>query len=195
MRLSEFDFDLPEDRIALRPASPRDSARLLVVAGRGELADRRVSDLPDLLREGDALVFNDTRVIAARLKGLRRRDDGAVAVEATLHRRLSPSRWSAFAKPGRRLAPGDRIVFGEAGDRACLLSALEDLADQGTDILTLGQYLQPTRDHLPIVRYVHPDEFAEYKILGEALGFKHVEAGPLVRSSYHALEQTESANK
>jgi S-adenosylmethionine:tRNA ribosyltransferase-isomerase len=125
MRLADFDFDLPEARIALRPASPRDSARLLVVGATGDLTDRRVSDLPGLLRPGDALVFNDTRVIAARLKGLRRRDDGVVAVEATLHRRLSPSRWSAFAKPGRRLAPGDRIVFGEAGDRACLLSALE----------------------------------------------------------------------
>ncbi len=125
MRLADFDFDLPEARIALRPASPRDSARLLVVAEGGALADRRVHDLPDLLRPGDALVFNDTRVIAARLKGLRRRDDGVVAVEATLHQRLSPSRWSAFAKPGRRLAPGDRIAFGEAGDRACLLAALE----------------------------------------------------------------------
>ena len=125
MRLADFDFELPEARIALRPASPRDSARLLVVAEGGALTDRRVSDLPGLLRPGDALVFNDTRVIAARLNGLRRRDDGVVAVEATLHRRLSPSRWSAFAKPGRRLAPGDRIVFGEAGDRACLLSALE----------------------------------------------------------------------
>ncbi|HLY79150.1 MAG TPA: S-adenosylmethionine:tRNA ribosyltransferase-isomerase, partial [Caulobacteraceae bacterium] len=96
MRLGEFDFDLPEDRIALRPASPRDSARLLEVAEGGALADRRVSDLPGLLRPGDALVFNDTRVIPARLRGLRRRDDGVVAVEATLHRRLSPSRWSAF---------------------------------------------------------------------------------------------------
>ena len=132
MRLGEFDFDLPEDRIALRPASPRDSARLLEVAEGGALADRRVSDLPGLLRPGDALVFNDTRVIPARLRGLRRRDDGVVAVEATLHRRLSPSRWSAFARPGRRLAPGDRIVFGEAGDRACLLSALEaTVAEKG----------------------------------------------------------------
>ena len=75
------------------------------------------------------------------------------------------------------------------------LPRCKDLAAQGTDILTLGQYLQPTREHLPIVRYVHPDEFAEFKILGEAMGFKHVEAGPLVRSSYHAFEQTESAIK
>src|ERR1700727_1236544 len=98
MRLDDFDFDLPEARIALRPASPRDAARLLVVANGGALADRHVRDLPDLLRAGDALVFNDTRVLAARLRGLRRRDEGVVAVEATLHRRLSASRWSAFAR-------------------------------------------------------------------------------------------------
>ena len=125
MRLADFDFELPESRIALRPASPRDAARLLVVAPDGELSNRGVRDLPDLLRPGDALVFNDTRVIPARLRGVRRRDDGAVGVEATLHRRLSPSRWTAFARPGRRLAVGDRIAFGEAGDRACLLSTLE----------------------------------------------------------------------
>ncbi len=132
MRLTDFDFDLPEDRIALRPASPRDSARLLVVGADGTLADRHVRDLPGLLRPGDALVFNDTRVIPARLRGVRRRDDGVVAVEATLHKRLSPSRWSAFAKPGRRLRPGDRIAFGETSDRACLLTALDaTVADKG----------------------------------------------------------------
>jgi S-adenosylmethionine:tRNA ribosyltransferase-isomerase len=125
MRLADFDFDLPEARIALRPASPRDAARLLVVGADEALADWHVRDLPGLLAPGDALVFNDTRVIPARLRGLRRRDDGVVAVEATLHRRLSSSRWTAFAKPGRRLAAGDRIVFGETGDRACLLAALE----------------------------------------------------------------------
>lgn len=88
---------------------------------------------------------------------------------------------------------GLMLGLGEA--KAEVLATLEDLAAQGTDILTLGQYLQPTRDHLPIVRYVHPDEFAEFKVRGEAMGFKHVEAGPLVRSSYHAFEQTESAHK
>ncbi len=125
MRLADFDFDLPESRIALRPASPRDAARLLVVAPGEPLQDRRVRDLPALLSPGDALVFNDTRVIPARLKGERRRDQSVVAVEVTLHRRLSSSRWAAFAKPGRRLAAGDRINFGETGDRACLLGALD----------------------------------------------------------------------
>jgi len=97
---------------------------LLVDAGRA-LSDHHVRDLPQLLRPGDALVFNDTRVIAARLKGTRTRGESVVAVEATLHRRISGSAWTAFAKPGRRLAPGDRIVFGESNDRACLLGALD----------------------------------------------------------------------
>jgi lipoyl synthase len=87
------------------------------------------------------------------------------------------------------------LMLGLGEEKQEVLATLRDLAGQGTDILTLGQYLQPTRDHLPIVRYVHPDEFAEFKILGEEMGFKHVEAGPLVRSSYHAFEQTESAIK
>jgi len=86
-------------------------------------------------------------------------------------------------------------MLGLGEEKNEVLATLQDLAAQATDILTLGQYLQPTRDHLPIVRYVHPDEFAEFKVLGEAMGFKHVEAGPLVRSSYHANEQTESAHK
>ncbi len=123
MPLSDFDFELPEARIALRPASPRDAARLLVVGADG-VDDRRVDELPGLLRRGDALVFNDTRVIPARLRGVRRQGDSAVAVEATLLARRSASRWTAFARPGRRLAIGDRIEFGETGDRACLLSSL-----------------------------------------------------------------------
>ena len=95
MKLSDFDFDLPDERIALRPAEPRDSARLLVVSDDG-LQDRQVRDLPGFLRPGDILVFNDTRVIPARLNGLRVREETTVRVEATLHRRLSPppSGWS-----------------------------------------------------------------------------------------------------
>jgi S-adenosylmethionine:tRNA ribosyltransferase-isomerase len=124
MQLADFDFDLPEDRIALRPASPRDSARMLVVEPGGALKDLAVRDLPDQLRRGDVLVLNDTKVIPARLKGVRRRDDSVVAVEATLHRRLSPHSWTAFMKPGKRLAEGDRVQFGEAHDRACFLGEL-----------------------------------------------------------------------
>src|SRR5260221_336032 len=77
-----------------------------------------------LLRAGDLIVFNDTRVIRARLRGQRHRNGARVAVEATLHRRLSPSRWTAFMKPGKRLAPGDRLLFGQAEDRACALNML-----------------------------------------------------------------------
>jgi len=124
MQLADFDFDLPEDRIALRPAHPRDAARLLLVRPGESFADARVSDLPGLLQRGDALVLNDTRVIPARLKGQRLRDDSRVAVEATLHRRLSGHVWTAFMRPGKRLAEGDRIVFGEAHDRACFLGEL-----------------------------------------------------------------------
>ena len=115
MRTADFDFDLPDDHIALRPAEPRDSARLLVVRN-GALEDRIIRDLPDFLRPGDALVFNDTRVIPARLSGVRQRigpegETLTVAVEATLHHRDAPDVWSAFMKPGKRLKAGDRIRF------------------------------------------------------------------------------------
>jgi S-adenosylmethionine:tRNA ribosyltransferase-isomerase len=134
MRLDAFDYDLPDDRIALRPASPRDAARLLVVPLDGTLLDRQVRDLSDYLRSGDVLVFNDTKVIAARLGGTRERDGSVVAIEATLHRRLAPHRWTAFAKPGKRLKAGDRIRFGAPTDRACLLAALDaTVAEKGGD--------------------------------------------------------------
>jgi lipoyl synthase len=86
---------------------------------------------------------------------------------------------------------GMMLGLGETRDE--VLSTMESIAAQHADILTLGQYLQPTREHLPVVRFVHPDEFAEYKQLGERMGFRHVESGPLVRSSYHAFEQEAAA--
>ena len=115
MKTADFDFDLPENRIALRPADPRDSARLLVVQD-GALDDRIIRDLPDFLRPGDALVFNDTRVIPARLSGVRERigaegETLTVPVEATLHHRDAADTWSAFMKPGKRIKAGDRIHF------------------------------------------------------------------------------------
>jgi lipoic acid synthetase len=112
---------------------------------------------------------------------------------AVYERSLELLRRSKEAHPEVPTKTGLMLGLGE--EKYEVLATLQDLAAQGTDLLTLGQYLQPTRDHLPIVRYVRPDEFAEYKILGEAMGFKHVEAGPLVRSSYHAFEQTESASR
>ena len=86
------------------------------------------------------------------------------------------------------------LMLGLGETREEVLTTMTDLVAQGTDILTLGQYLQPTRDHLPVVRFVHPGEFAEFKRLGEQMGFKHVESGPLVRSSYHAFEQEQAAH-
>jgi S-adenosylmethionine:tRNA ribosyltransferase-isomerase len=108
MRVDLFDFDLPPERIALRPAAPRDSARMLLVPGGGALADRWVSDLPSLLRAGDCLVFNDTRVIPAQLEGMR----GEARIGATLHKRLSLREWQAFLRNAKRVRAGDRIDFG-----------------------------------------------------------------------------------
>ena len=108
MRVELFDFDLPPKRIALRPARPRDSARLLTLAGDGSLADHLVSHLPQLLRAGDVLVFNDTRVIPAQLEGRR----GEARIGATLHKRLDLRCWQAFIRNAKRLRLGDRIDFG-----------------------------------------------------------------------------------
>jgi len=127
MRTDLFDFVLPEDRIALRPALPRDSARLLVVRPQDAPAlDDRVSrDLPDLLRPGDALVVNETKVIPASLHGRRiGRGEHEPAIEATLIKRLDGSRWVALAKPGKRLAAGDVVRFGSEG-RVCFLDQLD----------------------------------------------------------------------
>jgi S-adenosylmethionine:tRNA ribosyltransferase-isomerase len=173
MRTDLFDFDLPDDRIALEPVSPRDAARLLVVRpsspsprerhaegvlsarreGRGEgqqqasalvsaphpnplpileerwgegtaFQDRVVRNLPELLRPGDVLVFNDTRVIRAALQGGRWRGENRAQIAFNLHKRLDESRWLAFARPAKRLAAGDRVRFGHDG-RVCLLGTLE----------------------------------------------------------------------
>ena len=126
MDVSLFDFDLPEELIALRPAVPRDAARLLVVrpGGSPELEDRVVSDLPDLLRAGDAMVVNATRVIPARLRGRRLRGEASAKVEIMLHQRLDGARWKAFARPAKKLAAGDRVEIGEGGG-ACLLGRLD----------------------------------------------------------------------
>jgi S-adenosylmethionine:tRNA ribosyltransferase-isomerase len=132
MQLADFDFDLPQSLIALRPVEPRDAARLLVVRPGESLQDRLFSDLPSLLRPGDALVLNDTRVIPARLFGRRARGASVVRIEATLHRRVAADRWTAFMRPGKRLAFGDRILFGHEADRACAVSALgAAVADKG----------------------------------------------------------------
>ena len=111
MHIETFDFDLPPELIAQHPARPRDAARLLDVNpdGGGALRDRIMRDLPQLLAPGDLMVFNDTRVIPARLRGRR----GAAQVEVTLHKQEALDRWRAFARPARRLRPGDRVSFAE----------------------------------------------------------------------------------
>jgi S-adenosylmethionine:tRNA ribosyltransferase-isomerase len=124
MRTDLFDFDLPPDRIAIRPVVPRDAARLLVVRPGGGLEDSLVRDLPDLLNPGDALVVNDTKVIAARLIGRRLGRDTQPRIEATLTQRLDGSRWRAFVKPAKKLSPGDTVRFGDEG-RVCFLDQLD----------------------------------------------------------------------
>jgi S-adenosylmethionine:tRNA ribosyltransferase-isomerase len=122
LKTALFDFSLPTELIAQTPVRPRDSARLLAV-GRSELGDLSVRDLPGLLKPGDVLVVNDTRVIPARLTGRR----GAAKIEATLHRRLSDLEWLALARPAKRLKPGDRIDFADG-------LAAEVLAREGGEL-------------------------------------------------------------
>jgi S-adenosylmethionine:tRNA ribosyltransferase-isomerase len=130
MRTDEFDFTLPEDRIALRPAVPRDAAKLLVVrpGAAVEREDRVIGELPSLLRSGDALVVNDTKVMPANLHGRRRgRGEGGErepAIAATLVKRLDGSRWRALVRPAKRLKPGDVVRFGAEG-RVCFLEQLD----------------------------------------------------------------------
>ncbi|HMI95937.1 MAG TPA: tRNA preQ1(34) S-adenosylmethionine ribosyltransferase-isomerase QueA [Micropepsaceae bacterium] len=114
MRVDAFDFDLPEELIALRPASPRDAARLLVVRENGAREHRGVQDLPELLREGDVLVVNDTKVFPARLHGRRLGREGGegAKIEIMLHKRVSPSTFRALVRPAKRLKPGDRVSLG-----------------------------------------------------------------------------------
>jgi S-adenosylmethionine:tRNA ribosyltransferase-isomerase len=130
MRTDLFDFDLPADRIALRPVVPRDAARLLVVRPGAALEDRGMRDLPDLLQPGDTLVVNDSKVITARLKG-RRIGRGATEpeIEATLHKRLDGSHWKAFILGAKKLEVGDTLRFGTEG-RVCFLGQLDAQVSQ-----------------------------------------------------------------
>jgi S-adenosylmethionine:tRNA ribosyltransferase-isomerase len=135
LRTDLFDFHLPEERIALRPVHPRDAARLLVVepGAPAPLADRGMTDLPELLSPGDALVFNDTRVIPAALKGARTRDGASTQVSVTLIERLDDHRWQALARPAKRLEPGDRILFGEGGNASALGALDATVEAKGAD--------------------------------------------------------------
>ncbi len=131
MRLSDFDFHLPDENIALRPAEPRDSARLLVVnpSASPHFTDRRVPDLLNYLRAGDVMVFNNTRVIPARLNGIRMRGAFEARVEILLHKREDEQNWIAFARPAKKLSPGDRIVFANGIDHALEASVINKAED------------------------------------------------------------------
>ena len=167
MRVDLFDFDLPDELIALRPAEPRDTARFLAVRpGVDPLCqDHGVADLPNLLRAGDCLVFNNTRVIPARLTGMRTRDGASGAkVEVLLHQRLDDSRWLAFARPAKRLKPGDVIQFGEGDSNVCfagdLTAELESRGDAGEVTLRFslsGAYLDEAiavHGEMPLPPYI-----------------------------------------
>ena len=135
MRVDLFDFDLAPERIALRPASPRESARLLVVdpTKAPPLADRRVADLPNLLRAGDLLVANDTKVIKAQLSAVRRRGEAEARIAITLHKRLGPDLWTAFLRPAKRARVGERLQVSDA------LSASVEKLDDGEARLRFDQ--------------------------------------------------------
>jgi S-adenosylmethionine:tRNA ribosyltransferase-isomerase len=176
MRTDAFEFELPPDRIALRPIAPRDAARLLVVRPRPELEladaqvhnaqvrnaqvrDAHVRDLPDLLRPGDALVVNDTKVIAARLCGRRiGRGASEPEIEATLHQRLDGSRWRALVKPAKRLSPGDVVRFGDEG-KVCFLGQLDARVEEkgeGGEIVFAFAFHGPVLDEALDERGVMP---------------------------------------
>ncbi|MCF3638706.1 tRNA preQ1(34) S-adenosylmethionine ribosyltransferase-isomerase QueA [Rhizobium sp. TRM95111] len=160
MRVDIFDFELPEERIALRPASPREAARLLVVRpdAASPYADHHVGDLPDFLRDGDALVFNDTRVIPAQLEGVRVRDGaGGQPVSATLHMRVAADRWKAFARPGKRIKAGDRVLFGADAT----LAATVEAKGEGGEVTLAFEASGPELDraiadvgHIPLPPYI-----------------------------------------
>jgi S-adenosylmethionine:tRNA ribosyltransferase-isomerase len=165
MRVDLFDFELPRERIALRPIEPRDSARMLIVPALGDFEDRTIRDLPDILRPGDAIVVNDTRVIPARLFGTRERRGSVVKVEIMLHRQLSSSAWRAFARPGKRLTVGDTVLFepkvkslnGSSEMLTCTILEKQPSGEVTVEFNSNGALLQ--RDigqfgHIPLPPYI-----------------------------------------
>jgi len=171
MDVSLFDFELPEERIALRPASPRDNALMMVVRSDGTIGHRHVRDLPDYLNAGDALVVNDTRVMPARLHGVRLRETGSAKIEILLHRRIGSSRFAVLARPARKLAVGDALGFdglvarvamrgedGEAEIEFALSDAALDAALTARGEMPLPPYIAGRRK--PDVR-----DFADYQTI------------------------------
>jgi S-adenosylmethionine:tRNA ribosyltransferase-isomerase len=166
MRVDFFDFDLPPELIALRPARPRDSARLLEAAG-GELSDHGMLDLPGLLRPGDVLVFNDTRVIPAQLDGRR----GEASIGATLHKREDLRRWWAFVRNARRVRPGDQLEFGggvqayavEKGADGSVL--LEFAGEEPVELLLQRAGTMPLPPYIASRRAADAEDAADYQTM------------------------------
>jgi S-adenosylmethionine:tRNA ribosyltransferase-isomerase len=172
MRVDDFDYELPSSLIAMRPAVPRGAGRLLVV--RDGIQDRRIRDLPDLLVSGDVLVFNDTRVIPARLNGRR----GLAAIELTLHKLISSKRWAAFARPARRLKVGDRIEFGDdfaaaVVDKGSVGEVLLDFNRSGSEfIAALGKHgAMPLPPYIARKRLIDSQDESDYQtVFGKRVG-------------------------
>ena len=166
MRVAEFDFDLPAERIALRPARPRDSARLLLVEG-ANISDRQMLDLPQLLRPGDCLVFNDTKVIPAQLEGRR----GEASIGATLHKREGPRSWWALVRNARRLKAGDTIEFGgdvcasavERGEEGAFL--LHFHGDEPVDLLLERAGRMPLPPYIASRRAIDEKDREDYQTM------------------------------
>lgn len=159
MRVDLFNFYLPQELIAKRPAEPRHAARLLEVTAEGCRFDHLVGNLPELLRPGDVLVVNDTRVIPARLLGYR----GTARVEVLLHRQEGPDRWSAFARPARKLAVGQRIDFSNAevsGNSGVLTATVTGKGEKGEVLLQFDckeadlQAAIASYGHVPLPHYI-----------------------------------------
>ena len=168
MRVDLFDFELPPENIALRPASPRDSARLLCVAGADSpFTDHKVSDLPGLLRAGDCLVFNDTRVIPAQLEGMR----GEARIGATLHKREGLRQWRAFVRNAKRVRTGDVIDFGQdvratAIDRGDDGSILLDFAgEEPVEVLLERAGRMPLPPYIAGKRPTDARDLADYQTM------------------------------
>ncbi len=165
MKVDLFDYTLPPERIAARPVEPRDAARLLEVRS-GGLADRRFTDLPELLRPGDLLVFNDTRVIPARLRGRR----GTAGVEVTLHRDEGGGLWRVFARPARKLRPGDRVEFAadfaaevvEKGERGEVTLRF-DRSDAALRAALDRHGAMPLPPYIPRARGADPRDATDYQ--------------------------------
>ncbi|MAU60360.1 MAG: tRNA preQ1(34) S-adenosylmethionine ribosyltransferase-isomerase QueA [Parvibaculum sp.] len=173
MRVSDFDFELPENLIALRPARPRDAARLLVIGPEeNALEDRIVRDLPSFLAPGDLLVFNDTKVIPARLFGTRTRGEASAKIEVMLHRRVSASEWRAFLRPAKKLNIGEEISFpgglsatveekAEGGEAGLRFSASGPALDAA--IAAAGE--MPLPPYIARKRATDKEDLADYQTL------------------------------